>query len=140
MLRVVLDTNVVVSSVRSTRGASFAVMELLAGRRYELVISVASLLEYDEQLQRLVEMGVAAQQQVDDVLDFVALVAVRTAVPFRLRPALSDPDDDFALELAVAANVDYFVTHNTVDFAAAGRYGIRVVSPAEFLRALEHAQ
>lgn len=55
-------------------------------------------------------------------------------------PALSDPDDDLALELAVAANVDYFVTHNAADFAAAGHYGIRVVSPAEFLRALEHAQ
>lgn len=140
MLRVVLDTNVVVSSLRSSRGASSAVMELLSEGRYELVVSVASFLEYDEQLQRLVEMRVAAQAQVDDLLDFVGRVAIQTAVPFRLRPALSDADDDFALELAVAGNVDYLVTHNASDFVAAGRYGIGVVRPAEFLRVLEQAQ
>jgi predicted nucleic acid-binding protein len=37
------------------------------------------------------------------------------------------------LELAVAAGCDAIVTHNRRDFGAARQFGIRVLSPAEFL-------
>lgn len=40
------------------------------------------------------------------------------------------------LELAVAAGCDAIVTHNRRDFAPAKQFGVRVVSPAEFLEEL----
>nr|WP_276569026.1 PIN domain-containing protein [Thiocapsa imhoffii] len=38
-------------------------------------------------------------------------------IHYRWRPALADPDDDFVLELAVAAGCRYIVTHNLRDFS-----------------------
>jgi predicted nucleic acid-binding protein len=49
------------------------------------------------------------------------------------RPFLPDPKDDFVLELAVESRADFIITFNTRDFAGAERFGIRVLSPREFL-------
>ena len=59
--RVLLDTNVLVAALRSSRGASAALLRLLAQRRFEIVTSVALHLEYEEQLDRLVADGVATR-------------------------------------------------------------------------------
>jgi predicted nucleic acid-binding protein len=53
------------------------------------------------------------------------------------RPALSDPSDEFVLELAVAAGCQAIVTHNIKHFRGAERFGIPVVTPGEFLAVLE---
>lgn len=48
---------------------------------------------------------------------------------------LVDSDDDIVLELAVAAQVDYLVTHNVQDFLpCSSEFGLRVATPGEFLR------
>jgi predicted nucleic acid-binding protein len=41
------------------------------------------------------------------------------------------------LELAIAASAHFIVTHNVRDFAPAARFGVVVLTPAEFLRKLE---
>jgi hypothetical protein len=38
------------------------------------------------------------------------------------------------LELAIASCSDYIITHNRADFRDAARFGIQVVSPAQFLQ------
>ena len=53
-----------------------------------------------------------------------------------MRPELSDPDDEFVLELAFAARCDFIVTHNVRHLGAAERFGIGVVTPGEFLRTM----
>jgi predicted nucleic acid-binding protein len=49
------------------------------------------------------------------------------------RPFLRDPEDDLALELAVAANCEGIVTFNATDFAGAERFGLSVMTPRQFL-------
>jgi predicted nucleic acid-binding protein len=49
---------------------------------------------------------------------------------------LTDPGDEFVLELAVAAECRSVVTHNVRDFTQAHMFNIQVLTPAEFLRAL----
>ena len=44
------------------------------------------------------------------------------------------------LELALAAQCDYIVTHNLADFKISTQGILRVVTPAEFLRILEQRQ
>ena len=51
-----------------------------------------------------------------------------------IRPYLTDPDDEFILELAIASASGYIVTHNQGDFRDAERFGVRVAGPGEFLR------
>jgi len=52
---------------------------------------------------------------------------------FLWRPFLPDPKDDFVLELAAESRADFVITFNTRDFAGAERFGVRVISPREFL-------
>ena len=45
--------------------------------------------------------------------------------------------DEFLLELAVAGRADAIVTHNVKHFDEAGRFGIPVMTPREFLGKIE---
>jgi predicted nucleic acid-binding protein len=66
-------------------------------------------------------------------LDYLCSVGKQQRIYYRWRPTLPDPDDDMVLELAVAAACDVIVTHNRRHFRGAGRFGIRILSPAGFL-------
>ena len=50
---------------------------------------------------------------------------------------LTDPRDEFILELAMAARCEAIVTHNVRDFAGLGTFSVRALSPAEFLALVE---
>jgi predicted nucleic acid-binding protein len=76
------------------------------------------------------------ESAIDDIVDVLCERSRHHAVHFRLRPALSDPDDEFVLELAFAARCDFIVTHNVRDLRTAEQFGIRVVTPGEFLRTM----
>lgn len=72
-------------------------------------------------------------ERIEDVLDYLSANGQEHAISFRWRPCLSDPDDDFILELAVAANARYIVTHNLRNFAGVEKFGIEAVTPAQML-------
>ena len=57
-------------------------------------------------------------------------------VRFRWRPTLPAPDDDFVLELAIAARCSFIVTYNRRDFSGFGDIGIQAVTPQEFWRTI----
>src|SRR5947209_5957695 len=50
--KIVMDTNVLVAGLRSRRGASFRLLQLLGTGRFEIAISVALVLEYEDVLMR----------------------------------------------------------------------------------------
>ncbi len=70
---------------------------------------------------------------IEAVLDYLCANAQEHAISFRWRPFLSDPDDDFILELAVAAKAQYIVTHNLRDFAGVEAFGLEAIIPAQML-------
>lgn len=134
--RVVLDTNVWVSALRSRRGASFRLLSLIGTGRFEFALSTALVLEYEDAAKRqLGELALTAEE-IDRLLDILCAQAVRSSIFFLWRPVLSDPADDFVLELAVASGCDFIVTYNRRDFAGAERFGVRVVDAKEFLQIL----
>ena len=49
---IVVDTNVLVAATLSPFGASFQILSLLPERRFELLLSVPLMLEYEEVLKR----------------------------------------------------------------------------------------
>lgn len=135
-LQAVLDTNVLVAALRSRRGASFELLRLVADGRWQLHLSTALLLEYEEIARREAQHFWIHPERIEDVLEFLAASASEHAISFRWRPFLNDPDDDFILELAVAAGVRYVVTHNVRNFAGVQRFGIEAITPAEMLSKL----
>jgi putative PIN family toxin of toxin-antitoxin system len=131
--RVVLDTNVVVAGLRSRRGASFRLLSALGRGKFEVPISVPLLLEYEEVLLRDRPPGLAGED-IQIVLDYICSVARHQEIFYLWRPILPDPQDDLVLEVAVAAGCSAIITHNRRDFAGAARFGIRILTPAAFLK------
>lgn len=136
--QIVIDTNVLAAAARSRHGASWRVLELAGTGVFEVHLSVALVFEYEEVLRRNSPPDSLGVEEIEDILNFLCAVGVPHETPFLWRPTLRDPDDEFVLELSVAAGVDYIVTHNVRDFAGASAFGIGVLTPREFLRSLEN--
>jgi putative PIN family toxin of toxin-antitoxin system len=136
MYSVVLDTNVVIAALRSRRGASFAILRRI-GQGWIPSISVALILEYEAVGKREAQRLKISENTVEAIVRAFCFVGRETDIPFRLRPVLPDPGDEFILELAVAGRVEAIVTHNVRHFVGAERFGIQVLTPREFLRTIE---
>jgi predicted nucleic acid-binding protein len=130
---VVLDTNVVVSALRSRRGAAFQVLAAVGGESFDIAISVPMVLEFEEALLGQRTAGIT-ELDIRTALDYLCEAGREQEVFFLWRPTLRDPDDDMVLELAVAAGCVAVVTHNVRDFRGTDRFGIGVWTPVDLLR------
>jgi putative PIN family toxin of toxin-antitoxin system len=133
MYSVALDTNVVVAALRSRRGASFAIVRRI-GQGWVPLISVPLILEYEAVGKRQAELLKIPEATVEKIVRAFCFFGRETDIHFRLRPFLPDPSDEFILELAVAGRADAIVTHN---FVGVERFGIRLLTPRDFLRTIE---
>lgn len=129
--KVVLDTNVIVSALRSQTGASYRLVSLLGSGRFETFCSLALACEYEDVCRRLTHVSFA---EVTDYLDFIMRNSIPQRVFYLWRAMMTDRDDEMVLEAAVAAGADYIVTYNLADFTVSGQFGIQPVPPREFLR------
>jgi len=133
MYQVVLDTNVLVSALRSKRGASHRLMRLIGDARWQVIISVALVLEYEAvALRHCASLGIRASVATD-IVDIFCAAGRQSPIHFRWRPLLRDPGDEFILDLAVAGQCQFIVTHNKRDFEGVEQFGTRAVTPREFL-------
>jgi putative PIN family toxin of toxin-antitoxin system len=140
VFRAVLDTSVIVAALRSRRGASNRLVELIALGRVRPLVTTALFLEYEDVLRRP-ENRLATGMSEDDVEQFLAALAGAAEgveVNFRWRPQLKDPQDELVLEAAVNGQADALVTHNLRDFQTAARlFNLRVLLPREVLKELK---
>jgi len=134
--QIVIDTNVFISALRSSRGASHKLLGLIGDKDFEINISVPLVLEYEEVAKRLLSETPLTEKEIDDVLNYICSVANRCKIFYLWRPILSDPCDDIVLELAVVSESDYVITYNKSDFKEAKLFGVEVVTPKEFLKTI----
>jgi putative PIN family toxin of toxin-antitoxin system len=137
MYQVVIDTNVLVAALLSNLGASHRLLRLVGDHRWRINLSVPLILEYEQTLKRVCPAATLSGNDIDRVMHFLCANANLRSIFFLWRPLLSDPKDDFVLELAVESRADFLITFNTRDFVGAERFGIRVISPREFLAIIE---
>ena len=131
----ILDTNVLVSAVRSRRGASNAILIRAFQDRFDWLASVPLFLEYEQALTRA-ELLLATGIRMADMsmyLSDIARIVEPVELHFLWRPQLRDPGDEMVLETAVNGRADVLVTHNARDFAGAESFGVTVLTPARFL-------
>jgi putative PIN family toxin of toxin-antitoxin system len=136
LYKIVLDTNVIVSALRSQRGASFAILQRI-GETWQPLISVPLILEYEAVGSREAGRLRIPVSAVEAIVNAFCFAGRETTVHFRVRPVLPDPADEFLLELAVAGGADAIVTHNVRHFVGVEQFGVRVLTPREFLRKME---
>lgn len=132
-MRVVLDTNVLVSGLISPNGPPAEILRLLETRPIVPCFSESILGEYREVLARPVFRF--PPDRVKSLLQlFFAVGELLAAEP--VFGEFPDPKDAVFLEVALAAHADFLVTGNLRHFPARLRQGIAVVSPRDFLDAL----
>jgi len=133
----VLDTDVMVASLRSDRGASRQLLLAALNQQFELLLSVPLILEYEAVLtrpQHLAACGLSIAE-VGRVLDDQAAVARPVRLAFRWRPRLSDADDDMVLETAINGSASAIVTFNQCDFVPGAKgFNCAVILPATALQ------
>src|SRR6202000_1737549 len=117
-LRLVLDTSVIVSSARSETGASRFVVEAALAGRFEFLLSVPLVLEYEAVLHRDEHLLVAGltHQRMDDFLKLLSLTGREVPLGRFRRPNLPDAGDEHVLNLALRGRADGIVTQNSRHF------------------------
>ncbi len=71
MREIVLDTNVLVSALRSRRGASYQIVSLIGTGTFRPNVSVALAIEYEEVLKRSAVISLLTEGEVDRFLDYI---------------------------------------------------------------------
>jgi putative PIN family toxin of toxin-antitoxin system len=129
-LRLVLDTNVVVSAALKPDGLQRTVFLLAITRPARLYVSPPIFDEYSAVLARRelrIRRGLRLQL-LDMIRNRSFLVQPRNTI----RQA-SDPDDDIFLECADAARADYLITGNQRHFPRFWK-ATKIITPREFVQ------
>jgi putative PIN family toxin of toxin-antitoxin system len=131
-MRVVIDTNVLVSGVMNPQGPRI-VDEVLAGA-FTVLYDDRIMSEYREVLARPA-FGFSLTD-IDALLDFIEMTGEPVA-GLRLPILLPDSRDLPFLEVAAAGRAEAVITGNTRHFKLRrGQHGVKTCTPAEFVRSL----
>jgi putative PIN family toxin of toxin-antitoxin system len=120
LVRVVIDTSVFVASVMASENAARAVVRLCLLREIEPLMGNALFLEYESVLGRahLFANSPIDRRMREELFDAFLSVCRWTLIYYLWRPNLQDEADNHLVELAVAGNARYIVTHNRRDLAS----------------------
>jgi uncharacterized protein len=132
MQKIVIDTNVIVSSLIQRGFPNLIIGELFLEQRFELCVPDELLLEYYE---------VLARPKFSKFQDFFVraealLVEIETKskkyFPKITLDLISDDDDNMILELADECKADFIITGNSNDFTFPNYKHKKIVSPKEY--------
>lgn len=129
-MRIVLDTNVLVSGLLAPFGSSGEIVRMVFSGELVLCVDARILSEYREVLYR--PKFEFDENKIAILMDFIMQYSqIVSGSP--LKHSLPDPDDEPFLEVAIAGKVKTLITGNKVHYPSASRGGIKIVSPAEFI-------
>lgn len=134
-MRAVLDPNVLVSAAISTAGPPRQIVGAWVDGRFELIASPALLGELRDVLARPKFRRWLSTATAADFIGGLADDALVVEDPPALAGLSPDPDDDYLIALARAANADYLVSgdRHLLDLADPDP---PVLTPREFLELL----
>jgi len=129
-MKIVLDTNVLVSGLLTPFGSSGKIVRMVFSNELTLFLDARILSEYRDVLHRP-----KFSFNTDDVAVLIEFIKYYgqfvSGIP--LSNPLPDRDDEPFLEVAIAGNVKALVTGNAAHYPVSLREGVRLLSPAEFI-------
>jgi putative PIN family toxin of toxin-antitoxin system len=140
-LRIVIDTNVIVTAARNSAGASAALLARVRADEVTMVGTIALCLEYQDVCLRPSQLAAshATFSEMQNFLDAIIAMVTPTDIHFKWRPQLRDPADEMVLEAALNGRAAAIVTFNERHFRpVAGQFGLLVLTPAQTLMRLIH--
>lgn len=137
-MRVVLDTNIIISGLYSKRGVSYQLLKAAISGNLPCAISPLLALEYEGKIHdKIEEMFLrVSKRDCGKILDALFATVKIIWKPLQIRPVLSDPSDDKILECAISGNCTHIITFNTKHFpkVVTRLYGVQPVTPRKFLK------
>jgi putative PIN family toxin of toxin-antitoxin system len=138
-MKIVLDTDIVLSALLSRRGASHRLMTWLfeSPKKYDvvsntLVTGFEDILTRDENIKQFNHL---TKEDVLGFIDDICLISHHQDIHFLWRPFLKDVNDDMVLEVAVNANAKAIITFNPKDFKGVKeQFGIEIMTPQAYLK------
>ncbi len=130
MENIVIDTNVLLSAIYSSKGASYKLLSIIDSKKFTVNISTTLIYEYEEILKLKSKLDM---KYIDSILNYMCSIGKKNKIFYLWRPKLKNADDDFLLELAVKSN-SIIITLNGKDFKPASEFNIKVMTPKEFLQ------
>jgi putative PIN family toxin of toxin-antitoxin system len=129
-MKIVLDTNVLVSGLLTPFGSSGEIVRMVFSGEIILYIDARILSEYEDVLHR--PKFKFNKEHIGLLLDYIKQYGQFTSSS-PLKNRLPDPDDEPFLEVAIAGRVRSLVTGNTAHYPCPLRGGIDIFSPSEFI-------
>lgn len=129
-MRVVVDTNVLVSGLLTPFGPCAEIIRMVASAEVTLCFDARILAEYREVLAR--PRFRFSQERVAALLEQIERRGVPVAAS-PLKQPLPDPDDEPFLTVAHDGPAAFLITGNQIHFPPDYCPGVMVLSPAEFL-------
>jgi len=141
-MRVVLDTNVIVSAFLSPRGDPARVLQGFRQERFDLLVSPAILQEYAAALRydRVRKVHKLSDAQLESALEDLKAVAILITPAVTPAVVPADAEDDKFFACAVAGHADMIVSGDAHVQAVKQHQGILVLSPAAFVALLDQTQ
>lgn len=141
-MRVVLDTNVVVSAFLSVRSAPARIMQALQQDAFELLVSPEILQEYGAALRydRVRRVHRLTEAQVDSALEDLKGLAIMVEPTISPKIIAADADDDKFFACAVEGRADVIVSGDAHVQAVKQYGGIPVLAPAAFVALLAQSE
>lgn len=130
MLRLVLDTNVLVSALLNLHVTPAKILDGFLEGRWELLVSPEILEEYETVLVR--RKFAPIHQSVRETVTRLKRAAF-VVFPGEMVRACSDPADNKFLACSIAGKATHLVTGNKKHFPKSPFMGILIISPAELI-------
>lgn len=138
MLRLVLDTNILVSATIERAGASSKILQAWQQDKIELITSPVLLVELQGVLKRP-RIQKYQWMEKEELAGFVAELyraAIQTSGQRLIKAVVVDPSDDYVISAAIEGSADYIVTGNIHLLDLNPYQGIEILRPAEMLKVL----
>jgi putative PIN family toxin of toxin-antitoxin system len=136
-MKVVIDTSVWISALVKKESAARDLLRLALSGKLSPQMGEALFREYEavmkrKKIQKMTPLSMEEQEQLLNA--FLSVCAWRDIYDI-WRPNLSDENDNFLVELAVASGAKAIITYNVKDFANAELvFKHKVTTPEDFLK------
>lgn len=141
MIRVVLDTNILVSAILSPRGLAARILGYEREDKIELAFSPATTKEVflvlrSPKIKTLLKKRAVSLRKVESFLKTLFNSSVRTAGGVEVAAVKDDPSDNMFLACALEAEADFIVSDDVHLNRLKSFHGIQIVDTLIFLKVM----
>lgn len=132
MLRVVVDTNVLVSAT-IVQGKQFEILKLAKLGKIRLTISPEIIKEFEEVISRE-RFGFSKEQSISNATKQILEIAEIVIPQHKVNIVKDDPDDNIVVECAIESNADIIISGDAHLLELKRYKNIQIINATEFFK------